>query len=85
MEKNLNLKTYLPKFDCIVSPENLTIVEGLQQTMAGITRNYVNEYCFERNKAFFKKVVENLDDKELNLLKSFIEKEQNDRHNNTVL
>ena len=85
MEKNLNLKTYLPKFDCIASPENLTMFEGFQQTIAGITRNYVNEYCFERNKAFFKTVVKKLDDKELNLLKSLIEEEQNDRHNNTVL
>ena len=85
MEKNLNLKTYLPKFDCIVSPEKLTMFEGFQQTIAGITRNYVNESRFERNKAFFKTVVKKLDDKELNLLKSLIEEEQNDRHNNTVL
>ena len=44
MEKNLNLKTYLAKYDCMVSPENLTIFEGFQQTMAGITRNYEKEF-----------------------------------------
>lgn len=85
MENTPNLKTYLPKFDCVESPEYLKIIEGFQQTLAGITRNYMNEYCFERNKAFFKTVVKHLDDKELNLLKSLIEEEQNDRHNNTVL